>query len=331
MAGLKLREKVTRFLKEHPEEKFTAREIATWLFETYPEACRAKKERSDSLDSDDQLLNQIVAEIGTNRPAIQKKVPQIKTTEERPRKYYFTSKTDAQEVEDVEQQGVSGAVAQDGDEMPTSETSPGRQGSKKNLAEHDLYPMLSQYLWVEFGIYSRRIDEKRAANRRGPNGNKWLYPDVVGMEDLSAEWHREVKSCVNQYSDKQTKLWSFEVKLLLNRSNVRECFFQAVSNSSWGNYGYLVAAEVEGAETLKELRMLSAAHGIGLIRLDAENPAESQVLVPARERIEIDWDTANRLATENKDFLEYVKLVRQFYQTGDSRPSDWDLPQTELD
>ena len=63
-------------------------------------------------------------------------------------------------------------------------------------------------------IYSRRIDEKRGSNRRGPNGNKWLYPDVVGMENLSADWHREVKSCVAQYSDKQTKLWSFEVKLL---------------------------------------------------------------------------------------------------------------------
>jgi hypothetical protein len=35
-----------------------------------------------------------------------------------------------------------------------------------------------------------------------------------------------------------------------NRSNVRECFFQAVSNSSWANFGYLVAAEIEGQDTL---------------------------------------------------------------------------------
>gem|GEM_PF-1469222 len=114
------------------------------------------------------------------------------------------------------------------------------------------------------------------------------------MEDLGADWHREVRDCVNQYSDKRTKLWSFEAKLLINRSNVRECFFQAVSNSSWANFGYLVAAEIEGQDTLKELRMLFAAHGIGLIKLDADNPAESQVLIPARERDEIDWDMANR-------------------------------------
>src|SRR5690606_39510748 len=84
------------------------------------------------------------------------------------------------------------------------------------------------------------------------------------------------------------RLWSFDAKLLINRSNARECFFQAVSNSSWANFGYLVAAEIEGQDTLKELRMLFAAHGIGLIKLDTENPVDSQVLIPARERDEIE-------------------------------------------
>ena len=191
-----------------------------------------------------------------------------------------------------------------------------------------MYPLLSLYLWEEFGVYSKRVDEKRSSNKRGPNGNRWLYPDLVGMEDLGAEWHQEVRDCVNQYSDKRTKLWSFEAKLLINRSNVRECFFQAVSNSSWANFGYLVAAEIEGQDTLKELRMLFAAHGIGLIKLDADNTAESQVLIPARERDEIDWDMANRLAMENRDFLDYVKLVKQFYQTGEARLADWDVPES---
>jgi len=143
---------------------------------------------------------------------------------------------------------------------------------------------------------------------------------------LGAEWHQEVRDCVNQYSEKRTKLWSFEAKLLINRSNARECFFQAVSNSSWANFGYLVAAEIEGQDTIKELRMLFAAHGIGLIKLDADNPTESQVLIPARERDEIDWDMVNRLAIESRDFLEYIKLVKQFYQTGEARFSDWDVP-----
>lgn len=149
------------------------------------------------------------------------------------------------------------------------------------------------------------------------------------MEDLSQDWHREIKDCVKQYADKKTKLWSFEVKVLINRSNVREVFFQAVSNSSWANYGYLVASEIEGADTLKELRMLSSLHGIGFIRLDAENPSESQVMIPAKERIDIDWNAANRLAEENKDFLDYIKLVRQFYQTGDISNAGWDAQSSD--
>lgn len=52
------------------------------------------------------------------------------------------------------------------------------------------------------------------------------------------------------------------------------------------------------------------------------------MLIPASERDEIDWDMANRLATENRDFLEYVKLVKQFYQTGEARLADWDVPET---
>jgi hypothetical protein len=310
--ALNLAKNVLDCLKARPEEKLTARQIAEWVFETYPAECQEKKSnsRGDYIKTDADLVQQLVAEISAQRPRLQKRHPELKTTEGRPRKYYYSEKSDIAEVAAAE-----GVVV-----LPTTDT------NETKVGEHAMYPLLSLYLWEEFGVYSKRIDEKRSSNKRGPNGNRWLYPDVVGMEDLGIEWHQEVRDCVNQYSDKRTKLWSFEAKLLINRSNVRECFFQAVSNSSWANFGYMVAAEIEGQDTLKELRMLFSAHGIGLIKLDADNPTESQVLIPARERDEIDWDMANRLATENKDFLEYVKLVKQFYQTGEARLADWDVP-----
>ncbi len=310
--ALNLRQAVVGFLKDRAEQKFTARQIAEWLFETFPEECQEKRAKSQGnyIKSDADLVQQLVAEISSQRPRLQKKHPELKTTEGRPRKYYYSEKSDSAEV----------AAAESAVVVPTADM------NDTKLGEHAMYPLLSLYLWEEFGVYSKRIDEKRSSNKRGPNGNRWLYPDLVGMEDLGADWHQEVRDCVKQYSDKRTKLWSFEVKLLINRSNVRECFFQSVSNSSWSNFGYLVAAEIEGQDTLKELRMLFAAHGIGLIKLDADNPAESQVLIPARERDEIDWDMANRLATENRDFLDYVKLVKQFYQTGEARLADWDVP-----
>ncbi len=308
--ALNLIQTVSSFLKAHPGQKYTARDIASWIFTTYPEECRNKQTRSTAtvipLNNDAALLQQIIAEIGAQRPRLQQKEPAIKTTEGRPRKYYYSEESAQTEIEQAE-----------------TSTSPFLD-QPVPLKEKDLYPILSAFLRSELNLYSKRIDEKRASNSRGPNGNKWLFPDIVAMEDLSEDWHREIKDCVREYADKKTKLWSFEVKLLVNRSNVREVFFQTVSNSAWANFGYLVASELEGADTLKELRMLSSLHGIGFMRLDTENPTESVIMLPAKERPEVDWDTANRLATENADFLDTIKSVRKFYQTGDVQISDWD-------
>jgi hypothetical protein len=308
--ALNLAKAILDCLKQRPDEKLSARQIAEWIFETYPAECQEKKSnsRGNYLKTDADLVQQLVAEVGSRRPDLQRREPNLKTTEGRPRKYYYSTMSDVAEVSAAENAGAA----------PLTDV------IEVKLDEHALYPLLSLYLWDELGVYSKRIEEKRSSNKRGPNGNRWLYPDLVGMEDLGSEWHQEVRDCVNQYADKRTKLWSFEVKLLINRSNVRECFFQAVSNSSWANFGYLVAAEIEGQETMKELRMLFGAHGIGLIKLDIENPAESQVLIPARERDKIDWDMANRLGNENRDFLDYLKLIKQFYQTGEARLADWD-------
>jgi len=113
--------------------------------------------------------------------------------------------------------------------------------------------------------------------------------------------------------------------LLVNRSNAREVWFQAVSNSSWANFGYLVAADIQES-AMKELRLLAASYGIGLIRLNAEDPSESEILIPARERPDIDWDACNRLAEENTDFRDFVSWVRQFHQTDNAKVGNWDLP-----
>ena len=103
-----------------------------------------------------------------------------------------------------------------------------------------------------------------------------------------------------------------EVKLHLDRSNLRESYFQAVSNSFWAHFGYLVAAEIEGPNTMAESRTLSALHGIGVIQLEAENPSEIQILIPGRGRTDVGRSTCNRLATENLYSKDFIKRVRQF-------------------
>lgn len=306
---LNLTDAVLSCLEQKPDEKLSARQIAQWILSVYPDQCQVKKQNSTTLQTDAQLVQQLAAEISSRRPAWQRRYPCLKTTEGRPLKYYYG--------------GNSGGDELFGDQSEACSTD-SSIGASMTLSEQALYPMLVKYL-RSVGVYARRINEKRGTNRRGPCGNHWLYPDLVGMEDLGCDWHDTVKQSAKYHGDKRTKLWSFEVKVLINRSNVRECFFQGVSNSSWANFGYLVASEIQGPDTVKELRMLWAAHGIGLIKLDAENPTESQILFPAREKDQVDWDMASRLAHDNHDFRHYMTLVKEFYQTGVAKPTEWCL------
>ena len=47
MAGkLRLREAVFAYLKSNAGEKFTAREIAEWIFQEHPAECEEKRQRS---------------------------------------------------------------------------------------------------------------------------------------------------------------------------------------------------------------------------------------------------------------------------------------------
>ncbi|MDA8005310.1 MAG: HrgA protein [Alphaproteobacteria bacterium] len=232
----------------------------------------------------------------------------ILTLEERPKKFGLAKSVDAAENKDDDLDGHTSPTEVVGD------------GTRK-LSESDLYPMLLQHLWEDLGIYGMRIDERHSRNQHGWRGNHWLHPDIVGVRNLSEDWSRKILDCVEARGEPKAELLSFEVKLEINRSNVRESFFQAVSNSSWANYGYLVAGRVVGSETMKELRILSNLHGIGFIRLDAEG--QGQIEFQAREREGVDWDTANRLVEENRDFKKYIDLIRTFSQSGRLNMRDW--------
>jgi len=160
----------------------------------------------------------------------------------------------------------------------------------KVLSELELYPFLIDFLKIEYKLYCQRIDDKRSKNQRGAGGNQWLHPDIVAMQAIDKEWHELVRTCVQEGEGRRVRLWSFEVKKELNSSNIRSSFFQAVSNSSWANEGYLVTTSITD-NIEQELRMLSALHGIGVIILDTENPSESEIFLPAKSRAEIDWQT----------------------------------------
>lgn len=53
---LDLGKAAVNYLTAHPEEKFSARQIAEWIFATFLPECRAKKASSRALETDADLL-----------------------------------------------------------------------------------------------------------------------------------------------------------------------------------------------------------------------------------------------------------------------------------
>ncbi|TFW51796.1 HrgA protein [Bradyrhizobium sp. MOS001] len=298
--ALELRKRVFELLAAKPDQKYKAREIASWICDTYPAEAQEKLVNSTFIQDQTALINQLVAEIGANRPNWEKRYPELRSTETRPRQFYWTQKTEHDEVVEAE---------------ASTRTAP--ESEKPVPGEHSLYPSAINFLSSEYGVKAFRIDERKSSNAGSSGSNRWLYPDIVGLQSLAQGLNAEVAEAIRASSDRKVKLWSVEVKVLLNRSNVREAYYQSVSNSSWANLGYLAATEIEGAGTLDELRILFGMHGIGLIKLDPENPSEGEILIPARERLEVEWAMCSRLANENPDFRTFIKKVRHFFQTGD--------------
>ncbi len=307
-------QKIVAFLKSNPNQKFTARKIAEAILNLYPQDYLEKR-NNPRFSTDAELINQIVAEIGAHKNAILKAEPLIQLQDKpRPRLYWYDPNIISNSLK-IDTQNEPADFDDQQEVISTLIT--------KILSEYDLYPVLIEYLSKELQLFSLRIDEKKSSNNRGQNGNQWLHPDIVAMQPIDKKWHELIRTCVKHGSGQNVRLWSFEVKKELTGSNIRSSFFQAVSNSSWANEGYLVATSISTNEVEEELRMLSALHGIGVILLNPENPTESEILLPARRRSEVDWQSINRILTENLDFKNFIELVSIYYQTGRIRSQDW--------
>jgi uncharacterized protein len=148
---------------------------------------------------------------------------------------------------------------------------------------------------------------------------------MVGFYLPLDDWRPEVIE-FNRLSDNNSlRLFSFELKRALDKSNYREAYFQAVSNSSWAHEGYLVAAEVlQDDDFLGELERLAASFGIGIISLDLSDINSSTVLYPARGKDFLDWETINKLCEQNGDFAKFVEDVKIDFESKRIHKSEYD-------
>ncbi len=176
------------------------------------------------------------------------------------------------------------------------------------FTERDLHIILSSYVRANehFGCLTKTIYHELSKKRKS-GINKWLHPDIVGVHFPFESYTENTLKLFNILKVNPYKLYSFELKKELNFSNLRECYFQAVSNSSWAHEGYLVALNLsDGTDLIDEIRRLNNAFGVGVIRLNQEHFMQSEILFSAKERDSLDWDTVNRLVAENPDFRKFL-------------------------
>ncbi|GAA8154054.1 COG2958 family protein [Helicobacter pylori] len=191
--------------------------------------------------------------------------------------------------------------------------------------ERDLHPFLT---YMAFGnenlkCYTKTIfHEESSKSIKGID--RWLYPDMVGVRFLHAELSNEnLIAFSKKFDTLPVKLVSFELKREISVHNCRECYFQAISNSSWANEGYLVGHHINthDLKLMDLLKRLHASFGIGVIDLRTDED-KSAILLNAKYKEKIDYTVASELSEKNEEFSGFLKSVVDYDPKNQNRYKD---------
>lgn len=177
------------------------------------------------------------------------------------------------------------------------------------LKEKELHQYLTYYLHNYLEVYSKTIRHQKSTKKKFA---QWQHPDMVGVYYPFEVWEDELIDFSREVGATIVKIYSFEIKKTLDFKSLRESFFQTVSNSSWANESYLVAADIQqDDEFMSELKRLSTSFDIGVIHLDITDADSSQIILPARFRANLDWDSMSKMADINNDFKSFISRVQK--------------------
>lgn len=204
-------------------------------------------------------------------------------------------------------------------DFPENEES--QSTEKQPYRERDLHILLSSYLKNQ-NVFSKTILHEKST--RKDDHQKWIHPDMVGVNflNLQNKVNQTFLKVINRAD--AFKITSYEIKKEINTDyDLKKYFFQAVSNSSWANYGYLVAFEINSSLS-DEMERLNQSFGIGIIELKA-NPFESKVLYSSRYK-DLDFKTIDKLCNINTDFEKFIEQVEKLLTA-----SERYVPSTQLE
>lgn len=176
------------------------------------------------------------------------------------------------------------------------------QAKVEMYKERSLHRLLTNYL-LSKSIYSKTIFHENSF-KSADQAQKWVHPDMVGVEFHEFQ-ETATRSLLKATETKEyIALHSYELKRTIeNDHQLKEYFFQALSNSSWANYGYLIAFEIN-EDLMEEIARLNRAFGIGIILLSPYTDATKE-LFPAR-RNELDYYTIDKLCRINADYKSFI-------------------------
>lgn len=192
--------------------------------------------------------------------------------------------------------------------------------SQKCFEERSLHKLFCSSLRNK-NIYAKTIFHEKSSTKTD-NAQKWVHPDIIGVE--FEEFKNDATlSLLKATEPKETvHIYSFELKKKIESDyQLKQCYFQALSNSSWANYGYLVAFEIN-EDLDEEMKRLNNAFGVGIILMQSN---DYKILYSARKK-ELEYNTIEKLCNLNSDFCQFIAKLSKVINaskeyTGDVRLS----------
>ena len=190
----------------------------------------------------------------------------------------------------------------------------------KTFDERSLHKLFCNYLRTR-NIYAKTIFHEKSS-AKNDTAQKWVHPDIVGVQFEEFKNDATLDLLKASEPKESVHIYSYELKKQIDSDyQLKQYYFQALSNSSWANFGYLVAFEIND-DLEEEMERLNNAFGIGIILMEANG---AKILYPAREK-PLDYVTIEKLNNLNPDFCTFISKLSKVMKaskdyTADARQS----------